>query len=215
MKDFLESSKEYTESFGRAGLTRQEKVLGNWEIVKEWRKLKWQLFHAEDARVLEQQPKSHVSIFQLHMVVISFQSLVRTQRAVNEGVGISRRLEGILSEVCRSTGPKHGIVHLEDALGRHVETPGVLCRDYESFHDVLEIMFRKMAGHERVLRNCYEIEDAEGNLIDTAQWEQKVLPGVRIAMNFWMWLGEAPNTVAMFPRISMACAPGGFLRAIT
>ncbi|KAF8244489.1 hypothetical protein K440DRAFT_609472 [Wilcoxina mikolae CBS 423.85] len=198
MKDFL----EYTESFGRAGLTRQKKVLGNWEIVKEWRKLKWRLFRAEDARVLEQRLKSHVSIFQLHMMAICFQSLARTQRAVTEGVGISRRLEGILSEVCQyirdipsklpkflgyswegSTGPKHGVVHFEDALGRHVELPRVLCRDYESFHDVLEIMFRKSSGHKRVLRKYYEIEDAEGNVINTKQWEQKVLPGVRIAMN--------------------------------
>ncbi|KAF8245617.1 hypothetical protein K440DRAFT_402230 [Wilcoxina mikolae CBS 423.85] len=71
MKDFLDSSKEYTNSIGRAGLTTQKKDLGDWSAVKEWKKIKWALYRAEDARNLEHRLKSHVNLFQVYMMGIS------------------------------------------------------------------------------------------------------------------------------------------------
>jgi hypothetical protein len=44
-------------------------------------------------------------------------------------------------------------------------------------------MFRKRPGHKIVTAGGYEIEGAEGKLIATSEWQNNILPGVRIAMN--------------------------------
>jgi len=91
-----------------------------------------------------------------------------------------------------SIGPKHGVVSLEDALGRHVEIPAVPCTDYEVWfspsvralftlilYSLSTMFWKSCSGNwQRVLRKYYEIEDAEGNVISTVQWEKKVFLGV-------------------------------------
>jgi hypothetical protein len=87
------------------------------------------------------------------------QSQVRTQKAVDENLAISRRTEQTLSELCEhvkaitsgqppkvlgyswqgSSGPKHGVINLEDASGRFVELPAMLCRDFDvNAHSISE-----------------------------------------------------------------------------
>ncbi|KAF8242205.1 hypothetical protein K440DRAFT_617853 [Wilcoxina mikolae CBS 423.85] len=76
---------------------------------------------------------------------------------------MSGKLPGMLGYSWEgSTGPTHGIIDFEDASGMLVQLPAMLCRDFETFHDVLEIMFRKRPGYMRVTARDYEIEGQEG-----------------------------------------------------
>ncbi|KAF8543027.1 hypothetical protein BDD12DRAFT_875385 [Trichophaea hybrida] len=213
MTSFLEESRKFTESFIRAGTSNvspEKKKWGipNWKfrqdcMIKELRKIQWSMYNAEDARNLEHRLKSHVNAFEIILIAISLQSQVRTQRAIDENLAISRRTEQTLSDLCEhvkvitsgqlpnalgyswqgSTGLEHGVISLEDASGRFVDLPTILCRNFDSFHDTLEIMFRKRPGHKIVAAGDYEIEGAEGKLVTASEWQNHILPGVRIAMN--------------------------------
>ena len=61
----------------------------------------------------------------------------------------------------------------------------------QTFHDVLEIMFRKWPGYKRVTARDYEIEGQEGQVIIQSGWQDKILPGVKIAMN--ILLRQSPS----------------------
>jgi hypothetical protein len=63
-------SKEYTEAFGRTGLTHQKRFWAAEELSKSGGRSSSEYSTPEDARLLEQRLKSHVSIFQLHMMAI-------------------------------------------------------------------------------------------------------------------------------------------------
>jgi hypothetical protein len=85
----------------------------------------------------------------------------------------------------------------------------------------LSTMFWKSCSGnwQRVLRKYYEIEDAEGNVISTVQWEQKVFLGVQVAMNFCMWHVALFDITVRCPRcaevqlgsVAIALGPSGDL----
>ncbi|KAF8535149.1 hypothetical protein BDD12DRAFT_856713, partial [Trichophaea hybrida] len=196
MKDFLERSRKYTESFVLSGKSNQKLVL------KEWWKISWCLFRSEDAKGLENRLQSHVNAFQIFLTAIFLGSQSRTQGATNEILEICRRVERMQCESQKlasatesqlpkalgyswngSLNPKHGVVNFENVLGMHVELPVILCRDFEIFHDVLEIMFRNLPGHKSVIQREYEIGDSNGNMIRKSEWERKILlQGIYLVM---------------------------------
>ncbi|KAI9776663.1 MAG: hypothetical protein M1839_009469 [Geoglossum umbratile] len=116
-------------------------------------------------------------------------------------------------------------VFLEDVLGRPIELPAILCRDLRSFQDTLEIAFRGRPGQQQVHSGDYELVDAsQGSLVSLGlpsmrsndksgplvlkgarEWQKKVLPGVRLAMNIILWGSSSAPRNEILPAVDKKC----------
>jgi len=77
-----------------------------------------------------------------------------------------------------------GSIILQDALGRTFPVPFVVCATLEMFHGFLELSFRGLPGHQKVLSRDYSINDEESQKdITSTEWVENITPGRLVAMS--------------------------------
>ena len=91
-------------------------------------------------------------------------------------------------------------VKFEDALGRNIILPDVLCRNAQSFQDTVQIIFANQPGFQDIVEGNYDIVDVNTNstvlkpdsnllkrhLKDIAfqiRWNKHILPETHLPMN--------------------------------
>ena len=93
-------------------------------------------------------------------------------------------------------------VMLMDALGRNLPIPFLFCtsskvghsaagrcrsliEDTQTFHDLLELMFRQLPGYSKVVKEEYHLrlEDMNGTLLRSDDWTRVVTPGAVLVMS--------------------------------
>ena len=170
------------------------------------------MYRMEDAVRLEQRLQSHLDALHRYMTAVNIQiqaqsadkadkKLDRVSRTLNEVytlVKVQENRPKVLGYPWEAALASH--VKFEDALGRNVMLPDILCRSALSFRDVVQIMFANHPGFEMIVRGDYEIIDADTNLVilrgasnssnsnlETkalqTRWRHHVLPGTKLAMN--------------------------------
>ena len=204
-------SKRYTESLFNGQGSKAKIAL---------RKLTWSMYRAEDALKLEQRLQSHLDALHRYLTAVSIQTQVHTaQRADNKLERMNRTLDEVHTfvKISQENRPKmlgypwetdiESHIKFEDALGRKLILPDVLCQSAQSFQDTVQIMFANHPGFRTIVEGNYEIIDTSTNsailsphsailrpssnslgsdLNDVAfqtRWRAHVLPGTNLAMN--------------------------------
>jgi hypothetical protein len=83
---------------------------------------------------------------------------------------------------------------LEDALGRVAPVHLQFVTSWEAFNAVLEIRFRGLQGHQKIIRQQYGLQDrATGRELEQSRnWERALLPGQRVEMSIVFHSEELP-----------------------
>ena len=77
-----------------------------------------------------------------------------------------------------------GSIILQDALGRTFPVPFVLCATLEKFHDLLELSFRGLPGHQKVISREYSVSDDKSQKdITPTEWVENITPGKLVSMS--------------------------------
>jgi hypothetical protein len=87
----------------------------------------------------------------------------------------------------------------EFAQGKLLKTPCVLSSSAvlviiaQQFHELLNIMYRGIPGHRRILRKEYTItdEDSDGTLVEESNWATVIRAGTQLSLN--MILQASPS----------------------
>jgi hypothetical protein len=80
-------------------------------------------------------------------------------------------------------------IHLDDALGRKLILPAVLCRTPQTFQETIKIIFADHPGFQKVAQMEYEIIDqTDGRAIFqgarfTPHFPREIQPGSKLAMS--------------------------------
>ena len=177
------------------------------------RKITWAAFRAEDALRLEQRLQSHLDALHRYLTAVTIRIQAQSAEKANSKLErIHRALDVIhtLIKISQENRPRTlgyswetdmaSHIEFEDALGRKVILPDVLCRSAQSFQDTARIMFANHPGYQMIVEGNYEIVDAEINkaILHSASnllgygskstalhscWEQCLLPETKLAMN--------------------------------
>ena len=178
-----------------------------------FRKMSWSMYRAEDVVKLEQRLQSHLDALHRYLTAINIQIQAQSAEKADKKLDkLDRTLDEVhtLVKFTQENRPKMlgypwevdmaSHVEFEDALGRKVILPNVLCRSAQVFQDTLQIMFANHPGHQTIADRRYEIVDANTDLAilhaaldfprdDSGlsalqdRWKQYVLPGAKLAMN--------------------------------
>jgi len=170
------------------------------------------MYRAEDAVKLEQRLQSHLDALHRYLTAFNIQTQAQSAEQANKKLeGLGRTLNELhtLVKISQENRPRVlgyswegdvvSYVRFEDALGRNVVLPQVLCRSAQSFQDTLKIMFANHPGYQSILRGDYEIVNAEtGEVLFRPNssrsgvpwrpkglhhgWDRHFLPGTKLAM---------------------------------
>ena len=184
------------------------------------------MYRVEDAVRLEERLQSHLDAFHRYLTAVNIQIQAQSARKTEMKLDrIHRSLNEVhtLVKISQENQPKAlgypweatlaSHVKFEDALGRNVLLPDILCRSILCFQDTVRTMFTNHPGFEMIVQGNYETVDADTNLIilrgaseptarklekleNTAmqtRWRQHVLPGTRLAMNLAPQMARPPN----------------------
>ena len=105
-----------------------------------------------------------------------------------------------------------GSIILQDALGRTFPVPFVVCETPEMFYSFLELSFRGLPGHRKVLSGEYSISDGESqNDITPTEWDKNIAPGRFVPMSMLFRHLANPYGVTDFKSRCLRCeTPGAF-----
>lgn len=171
------------------------------------------MYRAEDALKLEQRLQSHLDALHRYLTAVNIQTQVHSaEKANNKLERMNRTLDEVHTfvKISQKNRPKMlgypweadiaSHIKFEDALGRNLILPDILCQSAKSFQDTLQIMFANHPNSQTIIEGNYEIIDASTNstilrpylsssgsdLNDIAfqtRWRAHVLPGTALAMN--------------------------------
>ncbi|KAI9692342.1 MAG: hypothetical protein M1822_006573 [Bathelium mastoideum] len=164
LTQFVVDSRKYTDKLVNGQGNR---------VQKTFRKLKWSLYSAEDARKLEQRLSSHLEAFDRYLLAVDIQLGAQSTDRLERQVG---QISYTLAEIVKSVQttqlnlPKalgypwegdepSSYVRFDDAIGRSTVLPAVLCRTFDTFQDTLKIMFSDHPGFGKVTKGEFEIID--------------------------------------------------------
>ena len=105
-----------------------------------------------------------------------------------------------------------GSIVLQDALGRTFPVPFVVCATPEMFHGFLELSFRGLPGHEKVLSREYSISDEKSQKdITSTVWVENITPGRLVSMSMLFRHMDNAHRVTDFKSRCPSCkTPGAF-----
>jgi hypothetical protein len=92
-------------------------------------------------------------------------------------------------------------VILEDAIGRIAPVHLQFVTSWDAFDAVLEIRFRGMQGHRKIIQRQYELQDrVSGKDIEKSRsWDRAFLPGQRVEMSMLFHSDEPANAHTACP----------------
>jgi len=105
-----------------------------------------------------------------------------------------------------------GSIILQDVLGRTFPVPFVVCATPEMFHGFLELSFRGLPGHQKVLSREYSLSD-EGSQKDITStvWAENITPGRLISMSIlFRHMDNAPRVTDFKSKCPSCKTPGAF-----
>ena len=77
-----------------------------------------------------------------------------------------------------------GSIILQDAIGRTFPVPFVVCATLEMFHGFLELSFRGLPGHQKVISREYSVSDEKSQKDFTStEWVEHITPGRLVSMS--------------------------------
>ncbi|KAF2811278.1 ankyrin [Mytilinidion resinicola] len=217
MTQFLTDSQKYTQSMVNGQGSKAKGIL---------RKLKWKLYNSEDAQKLELRLSSHLNAFQTYLIAINIQfEAESTNRLESKIHQISYSLSEIHTLVAitqqnkpRDLGyqweadPASSHIYLEDIIGRTLILPFTLCRNTQTFHDTLKIIFADHPGYQKVVKREFEIIDQDGDTVFNGSTLRerfdglsspplgKVRPGACLEMNILITIKKkAPRDAMVMP----------------
>jgi len=105
-----------------------------------------------------------------------------------------------------------GSIILQDALGRTFPVPFVVCATLEMFHGFLELSFRGLPGHQKVLSKEYSVSDGESQKdIVSTEWVENITPGRLVSMSVLFRRIDNASGVTDFKNKCPSCkTPGAF-----
>ncbi|KAI9800540.1 MAG: hypothetical protein M1825_004089 [Sarcosagium campestre] len=211
LEDFLLSSRKYAESLLNCPPRKKFK--------DEWRKVVWFIYKTEDVTKLERDLRSHIQAFQLYTLALMSQSAHRIEDVLEKGTQANQVIEGRLAEMFGmvktlvnavpkdlgytwegGTLPSERPLLFQDALGRSMRVPLMLCATPETFHDILLVMFKNLPGRDHVNRKQYQLQDSSETPLDALVWEDVVRPGSTMNMNVLLQLSSARPTARTCPK---------------
>ena len=104
-----------------------------------------------------------------------------------------------------------GSIVLQDALGRTFPVPFVVCATLEMFHGFLELSFRGLPGHQKVLSGEYSVSDECQKDITSTEWVENITPGRLVSMSMLFRHMDDAFGVTDFKSKCPSCkTPGAF-----
>ncbi|KAA8904860.1 ankyrin repeat-containing domain protein [Sphaerosporella brunnea] len=166
-------------------------------------KVKW-IFTREEVDNLQKDISIHVQGLERYITELGIQIMLRTVKqsqattttalaSIDRTVAdIHHQLTSLHTELPKILGyaweggysAHDKPIILMDALGRNVPIPFLFCTSSTDFHDLVELMFRHLPGHERVKRKSYNLlTQNSGEMIEASRWSTAVSPGSVIVMS--------------------------------
>ncbi|KAH7153670.1 hypothetical protein EDB81DRAFT_791710 [Dactylonectria macrodidyma] len=215
--DFLDSTYEYSASLlpnNEAKRFKKAKgVISHFrarttdmkQLKKAWREVLWAVFRKEDVQKFERDLQGHLRPLQMYGTYLQILSQSRVEKATAEAALVTRETYDMVAQMFhflisdRNVLPpqisdkmdKCQPIFFQDALGRSIELPRELCVSIERLQRHLEILFEDLPGHKKVAKKEYELEDATGaTLISADNWHLKVTAGATIVMSMLFQLAS-------------------------
>ena len=105
-----------------------------------------------------------------------------------------------------------GFIILQDAIGRKIRVPFVVCATLDMFHGFLELVFRCLPGYQKVLSREYSISDGKSQKeITSTEWVNNITPGRLVSMSvLFRHMGNALGATDFKNKCPRCKTPGTF-----
>ncbi|RPB04532.1 hypothetical protein L873DRAFT_1799455 [Choiromyces venosus 120613-1] len=199
---FTASTEKYRESLCHGGSGRK--------VRDAWRKISYRIFKEEDVLMLKDSLRRRVEAINILLVVSGIRSVFSLENKVS---GLELAVRQQQPRIPRELGCGiEGSITLQDALGRTFPVPFVVCATAEIFHGFLELLFRGLPGHQKVLSKEYSVSDGDSQKdITSAGWVENITPGRLISMSMlFRHMDSAPKVTDFKTKCPSCKTPGAF-----
>ncbi|PWW75660.1 hypothetical protein C7212DRAFT_358554 [Tuber magnatum] len=171
---FTADTEKYRESLCHGGSGRK--------VKDAWRKISYRIFKEEDVVMLKDSLRRRVEAINILLMVAGIRSVFSLEAKVSDMELAVRLRQPKIPE--RLGSGIEGSVVLQDALGRTFPAPFVVCATSEMFHSFLELSFRGLPGHRKVLSREYSVTDEVSQReITSTKWVENIASGRLISMS--------------------------------
>ncbi|CUS12089.1 unnamed protein product [Tuber aestivum] len=172
--DFTADTEKYRESLCHGGSGRK--------VKDAWRKISYKIFKEEDVAILKDSLRRRIEAINILLMVAGIRSVFSLEAKVSD-MELAIRVQQ--PEIPKKLGANiEGSIVLQDPLGRTFPVPFVVCATSEMFHNFLELSFRGLPGHQKVLSREYSVTDEESQReITSTGWLENITSGRLISMS--------------------------------
>ncbi|CAZ85148.1 unnamed protein product [Tuber melanosporum] len=202
---FTAGTEKYRESLCHGGSGRK--------VKDAWRKISYKIFKEEDVVMLKDSLRRRVEAINILLMVAGIRSVFSLENKVSDmELAICLQQPKIPKNLYPGI---EGSIVLQDALGRTFPVPFVICSTLEMFHGFLELSFRGLPGHQKVLLREYSVSDGESQKeITSTEWVENITPGRLISMSMlFRHMDSAPKVTDFKSKCPSCGTPGAFSAA--
>ncbi|PUU76604.1 hypothetical protein B9Z19DRAFT_989762 [Tuber borchii] len=181
---FTADTEKYRKSLRHSGSSRK--------AMDTWRKISYKIFKEEDVVMLKDSLGRGVGVINIYLQATGIHSAFSLEDKVS---GMELIIRQQYPKIPKELGGGiEGSIILQDALGRTFPVPLVVCATLEMFHGFLELSFRGLPGHQKVISREYSVSDEKSQKDFTAtEWVENITSGrlVSMSMLFHHHMGNA------------------------